>query len=82
MKILTGINLNYRKNLSFNDYISFDNANNLIQNNNFNEIKNIDDLSIVSKNQDTLLHIAAKYKQFQISSFLLSKGLNPNIKNK
>ena len=69
------------KQIPFKGFVSFNNADNYIKNNNIGEIKKISDTSITSHKQETLLHLASKYNQAEIADFLLNKGLNPNIKN-
>jgi len=54
----------------------------LIKEGKIDEVSQINNLNLVNDKQETLLHSAARYNQFEITKYLLDKDFNPNQKNK
>lgn len=62
-------------------YVSYNDAEELIKKGDYEGIKKLDDIHIINKRLESLLHSSAKYSQSDISRYLLNRGLNPNQKN-
>lgn len=62
-------------------YVSYNEADELIKNGNYDDVKRISDIHIINNKSESLLHSAAKHSQVDISRYLLHNRLDPNLKN-
>lgn len=78
------INLYTRKREpAFGDnYLLYDEINDLIKNGDISAVRNLPDLHIINKNNENLLHSASRNESVDIAKYLLYKKVNPNLKNK
>ena len=77
------ININHKSQVCFTAKpMYFADVEQLIKEGKLDEVSQINNLNIVNDKQETLLHTAARYNQFEITKYLLDKDFNPNQKNK
>lgn len=63
-------------------WYSFSDIQKFIENSDIEALKKVKDLTVVNGDLDSLLHISAKFKNVNISEFLVKNNLSIDIKNK